>query len=191
MFTSGMPHIIGKLSTRAISLLHTSPQSKVNTTSYGLKSGGSFNFRNFKTCDVGVLRQNDIWVQPLWPIIDNTIRGKVVASPKSGSWSILWVRVCSWFVHAPKVFQLCTNQLVVWFLQGCMNNWLHCHLSWSPSWNSNTPKMLRTKKTYPNSFFFYYCHFQTRIWVFQGVWRCIALYMNKVFLFVTLRSRKL
>jgi hypothetical protein len=86
MFTRGMPHIIGKLSTRAIALLHTSPQSKVNTTSYGLKSGGSFNFRNFKICDMGVSKQNDIWVQLLWPVIENTIRGKVVISPKSRPW---------------------------------------------------------------------------------------------------------
>jgi len=42
-------------------------------------------------------------------------RGKVVASPKSGLWWILWVRVCPWFVLASKVLQLCTNQLVVWF----------------------------------------------------------------------------
>ncbi len=40
--------------------------------------------------------------------------GKVVASPKSASWWVLWIRVCPWFIHAPKVFQLCNNQLVVW-----------------------------------------------------------------------------
>jgi len=45
------------------------------------------------------------------------IRGKVVASPKSRSWWVLWVRVCPWPVLAPKVLQLCTNQLVVWFVQ--------------------------------------------------------------------------
>ncbi len=93
-------------------------------------------------------------MQPLWLVIENTIRRKVVASPKSGPWWILWVRVCLWFVHAPKVFQLCTNQLVVWFVQGCMNNWPHYHLSLSPSWNSNTPKMLWTKKRTPTPFSF-------------------------------------
>jgi hypothetical protein len=30
-------------------------------------------------------------------------KGKVVASPKFGPWWVLWVRVCSWLVRAPKV----------------------------------------------------------------------------------------
>jgi hypothetical protein len=53
---------------------------------------------------LGVLGQNDIWVLAPWPCIVNTIRGKVVASPKSGLWWVSWVRVCMWFVRAPKVF---------------------------------------------------------------------------------------
>jgi hypothetical protein len=43
-------------------------------------------------------------------------KGKVVACFKFGPWWILWVRVYSWLIHAPKVLQLCTNQLVVWFV---------------------------------------------------------------------------
>ncbi len=50
------------------------------------------------------------------------IRGKVVASPKFGLWWVLWVWVCPWLVLAPKVFKLCTNQLVVWFVQICVSN---------------------------------------------------------------------
>jgi hypothetical protein len=48
-------------------------------------------------------------------ILRNTyaIRGKVMVSPKSAPWWILWVYVCPWFVRAPKVFQLCINQFVV------------------------------------------------------------------------------
>ncbi len=33
----------------------------------------------------------------------------MVTSPKSGPWWVLWIYVCLWLVHAPKVFQLCTN----------------------------------------------------------------------------------
>ncbi len=44
-------------------------------------------------------------------------KGKGVASLKSRPWWVLWVQVCLWLVLAPKVFQLCTNQLVVWFVQ--------------------------------------------------------------------------
>jgi hypothetical protein len=34
-----------------------------------------------------------------------------------------------WFVRAPKELQLCTNQLVVWFVQVRVSNWLTCHSS--------------------------------------------------------------
>jgi hypothetical protein len=60
--------------------------------------------------------KNDIWVLVPWPRTEHTIRGKVLASPKFGSWWILWVHVCLWLVHAPKMLQLCINQLVVWFV---------------------------------------------------------------------------
>jgi len=60
-----------------------------------------------------ILGQNDIWVLALWSGTENIIRGKVMASPKSGPWWVLWVHVCSWFVCAPKVSQLCTNQPII------------------------------------------------------------------------------
>jgi len=77
----------------------------------GLQSCGGPNFENFKISNLGVARQNGIWVPALWPSIENTIRGKVVASPKSELWWILWVRVYLWFIRAQKVLQLHTNQL--------------------------------------------------------------------------------
>jgi hypothetical protein len=87
------------------------------------------NFKSFGTPNLGILGQNDIWMQPLWLITKNIIREKVVASPKSGPWWILWVYVCVSFVYAPKVFQLCNNQLLVWFVQVHVNNWSACHSS--------------------------------------------------------------
>jgi hypothetical protein len=60
--------------------------------------------------------QNAIWVLDPWPGPKYTMRGKVAASPKSRQWWVLWVQVCSWFVLAPKMLKLCTNQLVVWFV---------------------------------------------------------------------------
>ncbi len=44
-----------------------------------------------------------------------------MASPKSEPWWVLWVHVSSWFICAPKVFQLCINQLVVWL---CRPMWV-------------------------------------------------------------------
>jgi hypothetical protein len=44
-------------------------------------------------------------------------------------WWVLWIWVCPWLVLAPKMFQLCTNQLVVWFCV-CSCEWLNvCHSS--------------------------------------------------------------
>ncbi len=43
-------------------------------------------------------------------------KGEGGGFPKSKPWWILWVHVCSWLVRAPKVLQLCTKQLVVWFV---------------------------------------------------------------------------
>jgi len=83
----------------------------------------------FRDSHLGVPRQNDIWVLVSWPGTKYIIRGKVMVSLKFELWWILWVRICLSFVLAPKVFQLCTNQLVVWFCAGPCE-WLNaCHSS--------------------------------------------------------------
>jgi hypothetical protein len=61
-----------------------------------------------------ILRQNVIWMWPPWRDAKYTIRGKVVASPKSGPRLLV-------AVLAPKVLKLCTNQHVVRFVQIWMN----------------------------------------------------------------------
>jgi hypothetical protein len=62
---------------------------------------------------LGVRGQNAIYVLVPWLGTEYTIRGKVVDSPKSGPWWVLWVYVCPRFNLAPKVLQLCTNQFIV------------------------------------------------------------------------------
>jgi hypothetical protein len=52
---------------------------------------------------------------------------KMATSPKSGPWWILWIHVCLSFICVLKMLQLCTDQLVIWFVQVCVNNWLTCH----------------------------------------------------------------
>jgi hypothetical protein len=42
-----------------------------------------------------------MWVP--WANVDNTIWGKVVASPDFGPWWVKWVQGCPWFVLALKV----------------------------------------------------------------------------------------
>jgi hypothetical protein len=80
------------------------------------QSHGGPNFKNFEIPHLEVLGQNDIWMLAPWLGTKNTIRGKVVASPKFGLWWVLWICVCSWFIRATKMFQLHTNQLVIWFV---------------------------------------------------------------------------
>ncbi len=126
-----MPHIVGKISTRATTLLYTSFQLEVFTQNYGHLKLWKSQFKELKNFNLGVPGQNDIWVLALWPCTKNTTRGKVVASPKSEPWWVLLVHVCLWFVRAPIMFQLCTNQLVIWFVQACVNNWPISHSSLS------------------------------------------------------------
>jgi hypothetical protein len=83
----------------------------------------------FRDTHLGVPRQNDIWVLVPWLVTKYNIKGKVVASPKSGLWWILWVSICPWLVLAPKVLQPCTNQLVVWFCAGPCEWFNACHSS--------------------------------------------------------------
>jgi hypothetical protein len=80
-----MSHTIGKLLTRATILLWGYTEKIM-----GFQNHKSPNFENFETLNLGVLRQNDMWVHAPWPSIENiTIRGKVVASPKFGLWWVL------------------------------------------------------------------------------------------------------
>jgi len=88
------------------------------------KSRESPNFGNF-----GIPRQNAIWMWALWRNTKYTIRGKVVASPKSGPWWIFWIQVYPRLILAPKVLQLCTNQLVVWFCASPCEWVSACHSS--------------------------------------------------------------
>jgi hypothetical protein len=109
-------HILLKLSWRGLQLCFKPHfNQKFAQEVMGLQSCGSPNFKNFGTPNLGVSGQNDICVLTLWPSTNNTIRGKVMASPKSRTWWILWIHVYMWLVCAPKLFQLCTNQLVIWF----------------------------------------------------------------------------
>jgi hypothetical protein len=78
---------------------------------------------NFGNFGIPKLGQNVIWMWASWRDTKYTIRGKVMASPKSRPWWVLWAQVCLWFVLTPKMLKLCTNQLVVWFVQVRVSNW--------------------------------------------------------------------
>jgi len=91
-----------------------------------------------------------------WRGIKYIIKGKVVASPKSGPWWILWVRICPWLVLAPKVLQLCTDHLMFNFVQVHVSSWC-LSLFLVPSWSSSTPlypQSAMSQGMCPNSLFF-------------------------------------
>jgi hypothetical protein len=48
-----------------------------------------------------------------WKGVEYTIKGKVVASPKSRPWWVLCVPSCLWLILTPKVLQLCINHFVL------------------------------------------------------------------------------
>jgi hypothetical protein len=110
-----MCHILLKSSQQGLKLcfgFHLNLKSTKEITSP--QSGRSPNFKNFRTPTwESYDKKNDIWVLVLWLDIENTIRGKVVISPKFMTWWVLWIRVCPWLVRAPKMLQLHITQLVV------------------------------------------------------------------------------
>jgi len=122
-------------------LIWTSSQSEVWKKSYGPpKSRKNPNFGNFETSKLGVLRQNVIWVLFLWPCIDKTIRGKVVASPKSMSWWVFWVKCSS-------LHQKYSNYALINLLFGlCRSIWIIDLLVTLPSPHLRTPTRPSTSK---------------------------------------------
>jgi hypothetical protein len=91
-----VPHTIGKLLTKAINLLQ-SPKSPTHKV-MGLQSCGNPNFENL---GVGPMARHREYY-----------KRKVVASPKSGLWGVLWVHVCLWLVCALKMFHYALTNLL-------------------------------------------------------------------------------
>jgi hypothetical protein len=113
----------------------------------------------------------------LWRSTQYIIRGKVVASPKFGSWWVLWVRVCSWFVLAPKVLKLCTNQLVIGL---CRSVWVNKLLFILPSpilelQHAPLPPKCYEPGSMPWLLAMSLFSLQTHIWVYQGAWERVTL----------------
>jgi hypothetical protein len=81
----------------------------------GPQSHESPNLENFETLNLGVWNKMTFGC---WRMAKQKeyYNGEGGGFPKFRLWWILWIRVYPWLVHAPKVFQLCTNQLVVWFV---------------------------------------------------------------------------
>jgi hypothetical protein len=118
------PHSVGKLSMRVIISLQTSFQSKVCTQCYGPPKSRESQFWEFQDSHLGVPRQNDIWVLISWLNKKYTIRGEGGGFPQVRA-MVSFVNMCLPVVRpSTKMLQLCTNQLVVWFVQVRVSDWL-------------------------------------------------------------------
>jgi hypothetical protein len=134
---------------------------------------GNPNFGNFEG-------QNVIWVLVSWLGTKYIIRGKVMVSLKSGPWWILWIRVCPWLVHAPKVFKLHINQLIVWFLHVRVSNWcLSLFLiTISELYQAPPPPKCCEPRSMPQLLTLFLFSPYTHIWVYQRAWECITYHIR-------------
>jgi hypothetical protein len=102
---NGVRHTVGNLSRRATNLLQTLSQSEVWTKSYEFTKSRESKLGQFRDSPLGVPGQKAIRMWVPWNNTENTIWGKVVASPESGPWWVMWVQSCPWLVLAPRVLQ--------------------------------------------------------------------------------------
>jgi hypothetical protein len=135
----------------------------------------------FRDSHLGIPGQNDIWVLVPWPSIEYIMRGKVMASPKSGPWCVLWIRVHLWLVLPPKVLQLCTNQLIVWFVQVCVSDWLLIIL---PNLirklqHAPLPPKCYDSRSVPQLLILLLFSLQIHIWFYQGAWEHVIKLPSK------------
>jgi hypothetical protein len=110
-------HGVEKLSRRVTRLVQTSSQSDVAARSYDGPKSQESKLGQFRDFTLGVPGQKATWAWAQWSNAENTIWGKVVASPESGPWWVKWVQGCPWLVPTPKRCRMNSNQLVVGF--GC------------------------------------------------------------------------
>jgi len=155
-----VPHTIGKLLTRATTLLWFSLQSEVCTQNYGPSKSRKSQFWKFQDSNLGVPRQNDIWMLALWLGTKNNMRGKVVVSPSSSRGES-----CEFVVaHGLTMHQKCSNYALTNLLSGLSKSvWIIDPLVTCPNphpgipTHSSTPEILRTKECtsthYPSTIF--------------------------------------
>jgi hypothetical protein len=79
-----------------------SPKSPIGTHSGQLRDSIS-----------GIPGKRAIWMPPPWANAEYTIGSMVVASPESGPWCVMWVRVSPWLIPTPNACRMTSNQLVL------------------------------------------------------------------------------
>jgi hypothetical protein len=109
----GVRHGVGKLSLKATSLVQTSSRSEVGARSYEVPKSRESKPGQFRDSTLGVPGKRAIRMPLPWANTENTIRSMVVASPESGPWCVMWVRISPWLVPTPNACRMSSNQLVL------------------------------------------------------------------------------
>jgi len=112
LVTGGVPHTIGKLSTRATTLLQTTSRSKVCSQSYGASKSRESHFGRFQDSQLGVLGEKSHLDVTSMANHKVYYKGEGGGFPQVRAVVSLVCPCCPWIVLAPKVLQLCTNHFV-------------------------------------------------------------------------------
>jgi hypothetical protein len=167
----GVQHTIGKLSTRATTLLQTAFQSEVCSQRYGVPKSRESHLVRFRDSHLGVSEKKSHL--DVGSVASHRVyyKGEGGGLPQVRAVVSLMYLCCPWLVLAPRVLQLCTNHFVwityrlVWVSEACK-------LFLVPSWNSNTP-LYPAKccelKSVPRLLPLPLSSTWTHIWVFQRV----------------------
>jgi len=108
---------VGKLLRRATTLVQTSLQSEVRAKSCECSKSQEYNPGQFQDSNLGVSGKKAIRMWLPRSNAENTIWGKVVASPESGPWWVKCVKVPVACLNTQGCSRMWTNLLVVGF--GC------------------------------------------------------------------------
>jgi len=117
MSDSKVRHGVEKLLRRATTLVSTSSWSDSAVGSYELPKFQDLNPGQFRDSNLEVPGKRAIWMWPWWWNTENTIWGKVVASPESGPWWVLCVKVPMASPNTQGCPRMLTNPL--WLVFGC------------------------------------------------------------------------
>jgi hypothetical protein len=71
----------------------------------GVQSGGNPNFKNYRTLDLKYWEKCHLGVAPM--------ENQREYYNKEVQVVVSFVNLCTWFICAPKIFQLCNNQFAV------------------------------------------------------------------------------
>ncbi len=118
MFDSGLRHGVGKLSTRATTLLQTALQSEVCSQSYGAPKSQKSHLARFRDSHSGVPGKKSHL--DVTSVASHRVyyKGEGGGFPQVRAVVSLVCPCCPWLVLAPNVLQLCTNHFV----------WVMCRL---------------------------------------------------------------